>query len=620
VPEASAAAPRDSSPTSPPPASAPAPESAPGPSSVPVRLASREKTRVTISRIVALAKPERRRLLIGTFFLIVGSAASLILPQRLKAVIDGALTGRSLQNIDREALAMAAIALVFGVAIALRFMAFNVAGERIVARLRERLYHAIMDQEVGFFDARRTGELTSRLSSDAGVLQNTVSVNVSMVLRAGAQAIGGVGFLFYTSPLLTALMLLVVPGVALGAVIYGRRVRRLARDVQDALAKAGEIADESIAGLRTVRSFDAEEKEGIRYAGAIERAFGLARKRIVAGGTFMAVASFASYTAAVLVFWYGARLVSRGQMSPGGLMSFLIYTLIVAFALGGLADLWADFMRAAGAAERVFELIDRVPAIPPEGGLVPSRAEGRVALSGVDFAYPTRPDVKVLRGLELALAPGEVVALVGPSGAGKSTIAALIARFYDPQAGAVFFDGHDVRTLDPRWLHRQIGAVAQEPVLFSTTIAENIRYGRPDATAEEVEAAARAANAHTFISALPLGYGTAVGERGVQLSGGQKQRVAIARAVLKDPRLLVLDEATSALDAESEALVQEALERLMVGRTTLIIAHRLSTVMGADRVIVLDGGGIVQSGPHAHLVKQEGLYRRLVEKQFQRLS
>jgi ATP-binding cassette subfamily B protein len=626
VPEASAAPPRDSS-SSPssatPTAAAPngAPASAPSPDgAVPAQAASREKTRVTISRIVALARPERGRILLGTFFLIVGSAASLILPQRLKAVIDGALSGHSLGDIDREALAMAAIAFVFGIAIALRFVAFNVAGERIVARLRERLYHAILDQEVGFFDMRRTGELTSRLSSDAGVLQNTVTVNLSMVLRSAAQAVGGVGFLFYTSPLLTALMLLVVPAVALGAVIYGRRVRRLARDVQDAQAKAGEIADESIAGLRTVRSFDAEEKEGIRYANAIDRAFGLAKKRIHAGATFMAVASFASYVAAVLVFWYGARLVSRGQMSPGGLMSFLIYTLIVAFALGGLADLWADFMRAAGAAERVFEIIDRKPAIPPEGGLVPPRAEGRVALSGVAFAYPTRPEVSVLRDLDLTLAPGEVVALVGPSGAGKSTIAALMARFYDPQKGAVSFDGHDVRVLDPRWLHRQIGAVAQEPVLFSTTIAENIRYGRPDATAAEIEAAARAANAHTFIQALPLGYETAVGERGVQLSGGQKQRVAIARAVLKDPRVLVLDEATSALDAESEALVQEALERLMVGRTTLIIAHRLSTVMGADRVVVLDGGGIVQSGPHAHLVAQEGLYRRLVEKQFQRLS
>jgi ABC transporter fused permease/ATP-binding protein len=590
-----------------------------GPSSAPTR-PDREKTKVTFRRIIALARPERRLIVIGTIFLILGSGAGLVFPQGIRSVIDGALAGKSTAQIDRVALGMAALALVFGASIALRFTCFNIAGERIVTGLRMRLYRTILDQEVGFFDARRTGELTSRLASDTGVLQNTVSVNVSMALRSGAQAVGGVALLLYTSPILTGLMMAVVPAVALGAVTYGRRVRRLARDVQDALAKAGEIAEESIAGLRTVRSFDAEAKETVRYRGAVDRAFALARKRIVAGGTFMGSASFASYCAAVLVFWYGGRMVARGEMTPGALISFLIYTLIVAFALGGLAELWTDFMRAAGAAERVFELIDRTPAIAPEGGVTPARALGMVQLKGVEFAYPTRPQVQVLQTLDLALAPGEIVALVGPSGAGKSTIAALLARFYDPQAGSVNFDGHDARVLDPRWLRRQIGAVAQEPVLFSTTIAENIRYGRPDATSAEVESAARAANAHAFIVNLPQGYDTPVGERGVQLSGGQKQRVAIARAVLKDPRVLVLDEATSALDAESEALVQEALERLMVGRTTLIIAHRLSTVMGADRVVVLDNGRIVQSGPHANLVAQEGLYRRLVEKQFQRLS
>jgi ABC transporter fused permease/ATP-binding protein len=593
--------------------------SPPSPSANP-RPKLREKSRATIRRIVALARPEWRRILVGTVFLIIGSAASLVFPQGVRSVIDGALAGKSTAAIDRVALGMAAVSLIFGVSIALRFLMFNVAGERIVTRLRDRLYRSILDQEVAFFDARRTGELTSRIASDAGVLQHTVSSNVSMALRSGAQAVGGFAFLFYTSPLLTGLMMVVVPAVALGAVIYGKRVRRLARDVQDAYAVAGEIAEESIAGLRTVRSFDAEAKEAGRYSSAIEKAFQLARKRVIAGGTFMAIASFASYSAAVVVFWFGGRMVARGEMSAGALISFLIYTLIVAFSLGGLADLWADFMRAAGAAERVFEIIDRVPAMAPSGGVTPMRSEGRVALSQVDFAYPTRPEVDVLQGLDLALAPGEVVALVGPSGAGKSTIAALIARFYDPQAGQISFDGHDVRVLDPRWLRRQIGAVAQEPVLFSTTIAENIRYGRPEASDAEVEAAARAANAYSFVSNLPHGFDTQVGERGVQLSGGQKQRVAIARAVLKDPRLLVLDEATSALDSESESLVQQALERLMVGRTTLIIAHRLSTVMGADRVVVLDGGRVVQSGPHAHLVTQDGLYRRLVEKQFQRFA
>jgi ABC transporter fused permease/ATP-binding protein len=578
-------------------------------------------SRSSVKRLLSLGRPEWPRLLLGTVFLLIGSAASLVYPQGIRMVIDGALGGTSTATIDRVSLMMAAVSLVFGLSIALRFVLFTVAGERVVSRLRERLYRSIIDQEIGFFDSRRTGELLSRLSSDTGVLQNAVSVNVSMALRSAAQAAGGVAFLFYTSPLLTALMLAVVPGVAWGAVFYGRRVRRLARDVQDALAVAGEVAEESIAAVRTVRSFAAEESEARRYGAAIARALGLARRRIMAGATFMSAASFASYSAAVLVFWYGGRLVVQGQMTVGALTSFLVYTLIVAFALGGLADLWADFMRGTGAAERVFELLDRVPAMPTRGGLVPP-AElprvGQVDLEGVHFSYPTRPEVVVLHGVDLRLAPGQVVAVVGPSGAGKSTIAALIARFYDPQAGRVSFDNRDVRTLDPSWLRRQIGTVAQEPVLFSTTISENIRYGRPEASGEEVVAAARTANAHGFISRLPEGYETQVGERGIQLSGGQKQRVAIARAVLKDPRVLVLDEATSALDAESEHLVREALDRLMSGRTTLIIAHRLSTVMGADRVVVLEDGKIVQSGPHARLVKEDGLYRRLVERQFAR--
>ena len=290
--------------------------------------------------------------------------------------------------------------------------------------------------------------------------------------------------------------------------------------------------------------------------------------------------------------------------------------MFVAFALGSLGELWADFMRALGAGERVFELLDRVPAIPSSGGRVLDKVEGRVAFRDVVFAYPSRRDVGVLRGIDLEVAPGEMIAIVGASGAGKSTIAALLARLYDPDGGAVLLDGIDLRALDPGWLRRQIGAVAQEPILFSTTVAENIRYGRVTATDAEVEAAARTANAHGFIDAFPEKYKTMVGERGIQLSGGQKQRVAIARAVLKDPRILVLDEATSALDAESEFLVKEALERLMRGRTTLVIAHRLSTVVDADRVLVLEGGKVVQSGAHGELLVQEGLYRRLVERQF----
>jgi ABC transporter fused permease/ATP-binding protein len=571
---------------------------------------------VTIRRLIALGRPEARRLWVGTIFLLIGAAASLAYPRVFKSLIDEALTGSDPSRIDHEALKMGVVALVFGAAIAIRFILFSVAGERVVTRLREKLYRSIIDQEIAFFDARRTGELISRLASDTSVLQSAVSVNVSMALRSLAQAAGGVILLVYTSPQLTAVMLAVVPAVALGAVIYGKRVRRLARDVQDALAEAGEVAEESIGGIRTVRAFVAEPKEAERYASAVGKALALARRRIWAGGQFMAIASSATFGAAALVIWYGGRLVLRHQMGLGDLTSFLVYTLIVAMALGGLAELWADFMRAAGAAERVFELLDRVPAIAAEGGERPAQVKGEVKLAAVRFSYPTRPEVRVLDAVDLTIAAGEMVALVGPSGAGKSTVASLLLRLYDPQEGRVLFDGQDVRALDPRWLRGHIGTVAQEPILFSTSIAENIRYGRPDATDAEIEAAARTANAHGFVTQFPEGYATLVGERGVQLSGGQKQRVAIARAVLKDPRVLILDEATSALDAESEHLVREALERLMKGRTTLIIAHRLSTVMGANRVVVLDGGMIVQSGPHARLVAEDGLYRRLVERQF----
>jgi ABC transporter fused permease/ATP-binding protein len=568
-------------------------------------------------RVLRLARPERKNLVFGTFFLALGSVAGLVLPRAIGAIVDQSMgPGKSVAALDKAALWLLVIFVVQAVAVAARSALFTIAGERVVARLRADLFARLMEQEIAFFDARKTGELTNRLASDTTVLQNTVSVNISMGLRFIASILGGIGCLFYTSRLLTLVMLAVVPPVALGAVAYGRRVRKLSREVQDTLAKSSEVAEEALGGIRTVRAFAAEPSEVARYTAAVTGSFDLARTRALMAASFIGVASFAAYSAIAAVLWYGGHLVSSGALSAGGLTSFLVYTMLVAISLGGLTDLWADFMKASGAAERIFELLDRTPAIPPSGGLELLAIEGRVDLEGVSFSYPTRPDAKVLNGIDLAVKPGEVVAIVGPSGAGKSTIAALLTRLYDPDGGTIRIDGHDLRELAPDGLRRKIGVVSQEPILFSCSIAENIRYGRATATDAEVFAAARTANAHNFIEKFPEGYATLVGERGVQLSGGQKQRVAIARAVLKDPRILVLDEATSALDAESEHLVKEALDRLMKGRTTLIIAHRLSTVAGADRVCVLDGGKIVQSGAHGALMGQPGLYRRLVERQF----
>jgi ABC transporter fused permease/ATP-binding protein len=568
-------------------------------------------------RMLGLARPERVNLILGVLFLAVGSAMGLLFPQAIRIIVDEALgAGRSSFTINEAIAALVVIFLIQAIATGLRYVLFSVVGEHVVARLRVALYQSLMRQEIAFFDEHRTGELTNRLASDTTVLQDTVSEDIAMGLRFFASVAGGLFFLVYTSPELTLVMLSVVPPVVLGAVAYGRRVRKLSRDVQDALARGSEVAEETLAGIRTVRAFAAEDAEIRRYGDAIYRAFDLARKRIGIAGVFIGVASFAAYGAAALVLWYGVHLVTAGSLTIGGLTSFLVYTLLVAFSLGGLSDLWADFNKASGAAARVFELLDRAPRMPSSGGAKLPRVAGKVELVGVHFHYPTRRDAPVLRGIDLAMQPGEVVALVGASGAGKSTIAALMMRFYDPDQGAVFLDGWPIKELDPEWLRQQIGIVSQEPLLFSTSIAENIRYGRADATDEEIEAAAKAANAHEFILSFPDGYDTLVGERGVQLSGGQKQRVAIARAVLKDPRLLVLDEATSALDAESEYLVKEALDRVRKGRTTLIIAHRLSTVRDANRVLVMDGGRIVQSGEHAVLMGQEGLYRRLIERQF----
>jgi ABC transporter fused permease/ATP-binding protein len=569
----------------------------------------------SLRRLLPLLAEEWPSLTLATLLLLVGSAAALAYPQGVRAVVDGAIAAQDVSRVRDAALLMTGLAVLQGLAVGGRAYLFALAGERGVKRVRERLFASLVAQEVAFFDSERTGDLTSRLSSDTASLQGLLSTLLSMTLRNVVQVVGGLALLVVTSPKLTGVMLLVVPAVALGAVIYGRRIRALAKRYQDALAEAGHVAEEALSSIRTVRAFAAEPAEVARYGRAIDVSFALARTRVGAAAVFMGSASAGVYAAIAVVLGYGGTLVAAGELTAGALTAFLVYTLLIAMGLGALAEVWAEGMRGLGAAERILDLTARVPLMPSRGGQRLPRVDGRLAFEAVRFRYPTRPDMEVLRGVDLTVAPGEVVALVGPSGAGKSTLGALLIRLYDPASGRVTLDGVDLRELDPAWLRRLVGVVSQEPVLFSTSIGENVRYGRTDASDEEVRDAIRAANAEAFVSTFPEGLATKVGERGQQLSGGQKQRIAIARALLKDPRLLLLDEATSALDAESEALVQEALARLMRGRTAVVIAHRLSTVVGADRVVVVDAGRVVEEGRHADLLAQGGSYARLVERQ-----
>ena len=569
-----------------------------------------------LRRLLALARPERTMLIVASLALLVGGGLTLVAPQGLRILLDEVTRGHDRHVLDRTIVELLLLFAVSSGFTFLRAYLFTLAGERFVARLRRNLFSHIIGQEVAFFDTQRTGELINRISADTQVLQNSVTVNVSMALRNVLQALGSIGILTYTSPRLTLFMLAIVPIVALGAMFFARTVRRLSKKTQDALAAANTVAEEALSNIRTVRSFAREDRERERYAAQINESFDLGRMLARTYGLFQGGIGFAGSLAIAIVLWYGGTLVLAGTVTVGTLTSFMLYTLYLAFALASLTQLYGDFNRAIGASGRVFELLDREADIESISGATPTAVRGAMTLRNVGFAYPTRTESQVLSGVDLALEPGRVLALVGRSGSGKSTVAALMARFYDPQSGSVSFDGADLRTLSPTWLRGQIGTVAQEPVLFATTIADNIRYGNLTASQADIEAAARAANAHEFIAQFAEGYDTMVGERGVRLSGGQKQRVAIARALLKNPRVLILDEATSALDGESEHLVQEALERLMQGRTVLVIAHRLSTVRRADEVVVLENGRIVERGRHDDLARQNGAYRRLVEHQF----
>lgn len=577
----------------------------------------RDETAVPFRRLFTLAWPERRLLFSGTVALGISSAALLAYPMIIKDIVNDALGAGSLESINRACLLVLAVFVVQGIGSAYRYNCFTFAGERIVMAIREKVFKRIMEQDIAFFDQNRTGELMSRLSADTAVLQNALSVNISMLVRSAATSVGGVGLLFYTSPKLTSILLISLPFLGLGVMSFGRRIRDISRRVQDALAVSGIVAEESISGMRTVRAFAQEKAEQKRYQAALSETLQTTQAKIRSISWFMMIASLFGYIPIVAVIWIGGRMVIDKSMDIGSLMSFVLYTLTVGFSVATLAGLWTDFMSAAGASRRIFQLLDQEAMIPIRGGRPVTSIQGEMKFENVSFAYPARPDFPVLDGLSIPIKAGEIVALVGPSGAGKSTIVSLIPRFYDVTAGRILVDGQDIRELDASQLRRYIGMVAQDPILMSSTIAANVRYGREDASDEEVRNALRFAHAEEFVKRFPNGIETVIGERGVQLSGGQRQRIAIARAVLKDPRILILDEATSALDAESEHHVRESLDSLMRGRTTVVIAHRLSTVKDAHRVLVLDHGRIVQEGTHDELMRDnQGLYRKLVERQF----
>jgi ATP-binding cassette subfamily B protein len=523
--------------------------------------------------------------------------------------------------LDRRALPFGLAALVLGVLClegAGRFgekYLFQVAGQRSVLRLRRRLFEHLLRQEVGYFDEQRSGDLTSRIMTDVQSLEAVLLDEVGPSIRAVVVVAGTSFVLMRTSPLLTLFAVLALVPFALLLHHLGRRVQVVTAGYQERVGEVASVASETLGGIRTIRAYDQEAGAARRFRAALEHGLRVGMRYTLIHGLTRGISSVGSEIAAVVVLIIAAPMVVAGTLSTGNITAFVITGVIGMSALRDIAICFTEIRRVRGALQRVTDLLDREPLVPVEGGAMHDPIEGRVDFEHVSFRYPSRPAVPVLENVDLAISPGQIVALVGTSGAGKSTLVSLLLRFYEAEQGRVLIDGRDTRTLDGRWLRRRIAFVAQDSMLLSATVEENIRFGREDASFDEVCAAARTANAYDFIASFPQGFATVVGERGVQLSGGQRQRIAIARAVLKDPRILVLDEATSALDAESEALVQQAVERVMKGRTTLVVAHRLSTVRAADRVVVLDRGRIVESGTHDSLKGASGLYSQLVSRQ-----